>query len=125
MSKKQQSVEISQELIQDFDFKDRHCTSEKAFTRTRKLYFSLLVVLILRKSVKSLQLILNEFTLNFELEPVPPSAFTFARANLKYTAFIELNQYAFVDVMYSDNNIKLYFGQRVMGIDGSKLLFKE
>jgi hypothetical protein len=125
MSKKQQSVEISQELIQDEEFKDRHRTSQKVFTRTRKLYFSLLMVLILRKSVKSLQLILNEFTLNFDLEPVTNSAFTKARANLKYTAFIELNQKAVVDVMYSDNNIKLYFGQRVIGIDGSKLLLPD
>jgi len=53
---------------------------------------------------------------------VTNSAFTFARANLKHPAFIELNQYAVVDVMYGDDNIKLYFGQRVMGIDGSKLL---
>lgn len=125
MSKKQQSVETSQELIQDEEFKDRHRTSEKVFTRTRKLYFSLLIVLVLRKSVKSLQLILNEFTLNFNLEPVTNSAFTFARANLKYTAFIELNQKAVVDVMYSDDNIKLYKGMRVMGIDGSKILLPD
>ena len=42
------------------------------------------------------------------------SAFTKARANLKYTAFIELNQKAVV--MYSDDNIKLYKGMRVMGV---------
>lgn len=125
MSKKQQSVETSQELIQNEEFKKRHRTSEKVFTRTRKLYFSLLIVLVLRKSVKSLQLILNEFTLNFDLEPVTNSAFTKARANLKYTAFIELNQKAVVDVMYSDDNIKLYKGMRVIGIDGSKILLPD
>ena len=49
ISKKQQSVEISQELIQDEELKDRHRTSKNVFTRTRKLYFPLLIVLILRK----------------------------------------------------------------------------
>ncbi|MDM8561263.1 hypothetical protein [Candidatus Parabeggiatoa sp. HSG14] len=54
------------------------------------------------------------------------SAFTSLRANLKHTAFIELNQKAVVDVMYSDNNIKKFYkGMRVMGIDGSKLLLPD
>ena len=69
--------------------------------------------------MKSIQLILNEFTSIFDLETVSNSAFTQARANLNYTAFIELNQKAVVDVMYSDDLIKLYKGMRVMGIDGS------
>jgi hypothetical protein len=41
MSKKPQSIETSQELIPYEEFKDRYRTSEKVFTRTRKLYFSL------------------------------------------------------------------------------------
>ncbi len=75
--------------------------------------------------MKSIQLILNEFTSIFDLETVSNSAFTQARANLNYTAFIELNQKAVVDVMYSDDNIKLYKGMRVMGIDGSKILLPD
>lgn len=63
--------------------------------------------------------------MNFSLETVSNSAFTFALANLSYTAFIELNQYAFVDVMYSDDNIKLYKDMRVIGIDGSKILLPD
>lgn len=75
--------------------------------------------------MKSIQLILNEFTSIFDLETVSNSAFTQARANLNYTAFIELNEKAVVDVMYSDDNIKLYKGMRVMGIDGSKILLPD
>jgi hypothetical protein len=52
IDKKKQSVETSQELIQDEEFKNRHRNSETAFTRVRKLHFSLLVVLILKKSMK-------------------------------------------------------------------------
>ena len=58
----------------------------------------LVVVLILKKSMKSIQLILNEFTSIFDLETVSNSAFTQARANLNYTAFIELNQKAVCNV---------------------------
>ena len=86
---------------------------------------SLLVVLILKKSMKSIQLILNEFTSTFDLQTMSNSAFTQARANLKYTAFIELNQKAVVDVMYSDDNIRLYKGMRVLGVDGSKILLPD
>ena len=96
-----------------------------AFTRTRKLSFPILVVLLLQKSMKSLQLILNEFTSTFNWESVTNSAFTQARRNLSHTAFIELNQKAVIDVMYSDDNIKLYKGMRVMGIDGSKIILPD
>ena len=45
--KKKQSNDPSQELIQDFDFKDRHRNNETAFTRVRQLHFPLLLVLML------------------------------------------------------------------------------
>lgn len=84
------------------------------------------MVLILKKSLKSLQLILNEFTLAFDdFNTVSNSAFTQARANLRHSAFIELNKTAVVDVMSSDNNIKLYKGMRILGVDGSKVLLPD
>jgi len=98
--KKKQAVETSQELIQDEEFKDKHRKSNTVFTRVRKLHFPLLLVFVLQKSMKSIQLILNEFTVNFELDStISNSAYTQARANLSHTAFIELNQKAVVDVM--------------------------
>ncbi len=81
--------------------------------------------MILQKSIKSLQLKLNEFTMDYDTDTVTNSAFTQARRNLNHTAFIELNQKAVVEVMYSDDNIKLYKGMRVMGIDGSKNLLPD
>jgi hypothetical protein len=80
------------------------------------------MVLILQKSLKSLQLRMNEFMLLLGSETATNSAFTQARANLKHTAFIELNQKAVVDVMYRDEEFKRYKGMRVLGIDGSKIL---
>jgi len=75
--------------------------------------------------MKSLQLKLNELTMDYDTDTVTNSAFTQARSHLRHTAFIELNQKAVVDVMYGDDNIKLYKGMRVMGIDGSKILLPE
>jgi hypothetical protein len=86
------------------------------------LPFSIVMILIIKKGLKSLQLMLNEFAINFDISSVTAGAFTQARANLNHAAFIELNQKAVVDVMYSDNNIILYKGMRVLGIDGSKIL---
>ena len=52
MNKKKQLLEKSQELINSETFKEQHRTSEKYFTRMRKLCFSVLIILIIRKSVK-------------------------------------------------------------------------
>lgn len=81
------------------------------------------MLLILQKSLKSLQLRLNELTLSLGSDAltVTNSAYTQARANLRHTAFIELNKKAVVDVMYGDDNIKRYKGMRVLAVDGSKI----
>ena len=111
-------------MVEDREFRNRHKTKKSAFTRSRKLTFSLLLALILQKSLKSSQLLLNEMVLKLKKEDtVTNSAYTQARANLNYTAFIELNQKAVVDVAYEDmSKIKLYKGMRVLGIDGSKIV---
>ncbi|MCP4697922.1 MAG: hypothetical protein GY862_13880, partial [Gammaproteobacteria bacterium] len=124
--KKEKAVETSRKLMEDDEFKGRHRSSGTAFTRVRKLPFSIVIVLILQKSLKSLQLLLNEMMMSFDSDDtVSNSAFTQARANLYHTAFIELNRKAVVDVMYSDDNIRLYKGMRVLGIDGSKVLLPD
>jgi len=42
-------------------FKQEHRTNSKVFTRNYKINFITVILLILRKSVKSAQLVLNEF----------------------------------------------------------------
>jgi hypothetical protein len=121
-SKKILSINRTKELIHSDEFKERYKNTPTAFTRTRKLYFPILMILLLQKGLKSLQLRLNELSLTLNQESVSNSAFTQARANLDYRAFIELNKKCVVDVMYSDNNIKTYKGMRVLGIDGSKII---
>lgn len=72
--------------------------------------------------MKSLQLMLNEFSLEHDTEPASNSAYTQARARLSHTAFIELNQKAVVEVMYGDDDYKRFKGWRLLGIDGSKVV---
>ena len=54
VAKKKQAIESSRELIEDEDFKGRHRETQKDFTRVRSLPFALVLVLVMRKSMKSL-----------------------------------------------------------------------
>lgn len=78
-------------------------------------------ILILRSSVKSLQLVLNEFVLDANKSfTITAGAFTKARKKLKHTAFIELND-DIINIYYKDNNIKRIHGFRVLSFDGTKI----
>jgi len=58
----EQLIKISSTLIKDEQFKSCHSRSAKDFTRTRLLPFELVLILVLRNSVKSLQLVVNAAT---------------------------------------------------------------
>jgi len=109
-------------LINQTKFKEMHRYSNKNFVRECILTFPVLILLLLKKSSRSLQLILNEYmTSNLPKKSITSGAFTKARKKLKYTAFIELNQTSIIDVMYEDGHYKTYKGHRVLGCDGSKI----
>jgi hypothetical protein len=80
-----------------------------------------MVVLIVQKSLKSLQIKMNEFSLNLDTTVVTASAFSQARLNLHHTTFITLNKSAVVDLFYEEGEIKRFKGYRVLAIDGSKI----
>jgi hypothetical protein len=83
------------------------------------LPFSTVFILILRKSVKSLQVVLNEFILQAGKSlSITASAFTQARRKLKHTSFIELNNHV-VSMYYKDKVCKRLHGFRILGVDGS------
>lgn len=89
----------------------------------QNMFRSLLVVLlILQKSIKPLQLVLNEFFKKLDNGVmVTKSALTQARRHLKSTAFITLNRKAVLDVIYADANYETAWGFRLLAIDGSKI----
>lgn len=102
-------------------FKCRHRKADKDFTRERSLPFAQVLTIILRKSVKPLQSMVNEAMAAAGVESVTASAYTQARHKLLHTAFIELNQTAVVEVMYGDGVYKTFWGYRILGVDGSKI----
>ena len=119
--KRKRALETSGKLIKYEEFKRRHCRNDKDFTRTRSLPFSLVLIIVLRNSVKSLQLMVNEAMNWLDNDPVTASAYSQARYKLKHTAFIELNQKAVVDTMYEDDGYKKLLGFRILAVDGSKI----
>ena len=80
------------EMFDDIEFKNKHKQNSKSFTRLRKLGFNFIMILILQKSVKSVQNRINEFfdKLCPDITPATASAFTQARSNLSHSAFIDL-----------------------------------
>ncbi|BCG65167.1 MAG: transposase, IS4 family [Methyloprofundus sp.] len=81
------------------------------------------MVLMMRKSVKSVQNVVNEAMSWLDLPPVTASAYSQARYKLKHTAFIELNQTAIVETVYGgDGDYHKFWGFRVLAIDGSKVV---
>jgi Transposase DDE domain len=106
-------------------FKSRHRRGEADFTRVRRLDFGMVTALVLRNSLKSLQLVANEAMSWLGHAPVTASAYSQARHKLKHTAFIELNQRAVVDVMYSDADYRTFWGFRVLAVDGSKVVLPD
>jgi hypothetical protein len=105
------------------DFSCRRNTASKFFSRKYKLDFVTVILLILPKSIKPLQLVLNEFFKKLDNGVlVTKSAFTQASMYpLKPTAFVTLNKKAVLDVIYGDDSYEKAWGFRLLVFDGSKI----
>jgi hypothetical protein len=108
-------------MIESEKFKQTHRTQANYFSRERILSFQVTLLLILRKSAKSLQLWLNELRQNWELPTVTASAFSQARQHLSHTAFIALQQDGLLKPFYEDGEYQRWCGWRVLAIDGSEI----
>jgi hypothetical protein len=119
---KKNAMTFLRNMLNSNEFVKSHRSFSKDFTRLRKLPFATIFVLILRNSVKSLQLMLNEFVLQLKIEGIiTASAFSQARKKLKHTAFIALND-GLVSIFYRDKKeVKKIKGLRIVGCDGSIL----
>lgn len=102
------------------NYEQRHKTSPQVFIRERKLPFKTVLQLLLRKSVKPLQLVLNEWTDNLDYQ-ISASALSQARRKLKHTAFIELLEKCVVQVMYRVGEHERFKGKRLLALDGTSL----
>ncbi len=102
---------------------NKYKIGEKSFLRKRKFSFKSLAILVLMKSVKSLQIRLNEFFDRFVegCETVSSSAFTQARRKFSYKLFVDLNKDIIVKEFYNDKSYKRYKGFRLIAIDGTRV----
>jgi hypothetical protein len=112
----------------DPQFLDRHRMRVQDFTRHCQLTFPVMMLFILQKTAKSIQRHLHEFlnclSADEIFEQVSAGAVTHARAKLKHTAFIELNNEVVVPAIYGEQPLKevqRWHGHRLLGIDGSTL----
>jgi hypothetical protein len=122
MNKKQLLIEFTRREIKRLEFINQHKNGPRDFTRERIFNFSLVFILLLQKSVKSLQLVLNELFVEAHIKnPVSASAYSQVRKKFKHTAFIALNEKA-IALYYSDNQIKRWKDYRIFGIDASRII---
>lgn len=112
----------------DQEFLDRHRMRRQDFTRQCQLTFPVVMLFILQKTAKSIQRHLHEFLNRLAgdglFEPVSTGAVTHARAKLKHTAFIELNNEVVVPAIYGEQplkEIRRWRGHRLLGLDSSML----
>src|SRR3954465_9200176 len=88
-------VATTRELIDSNAFQHQHRLNDRCFVRKRCLSFSCVLMFILQKTIRSLQLHLNDFAQQLGVEHwVSKGAWTQGRAKLRHTAFVELNQQA-------------------------------
>jgi hypothetical protein len=118
-------VETLRRLLCDAGFLARHRVRAEDFTRHRQLTFPVVMLFVLQKTVKSIQRHLQEFLDQLAggtvFEPVTSGAWTHARAKLKHTAFIELNETAVVPMVYAPERqaqVRRWRGRRLLGVDG-------
>jgi hypothetical protein len=119
-------IENLRAKLLDPEFIARHRVRPEDFTRQRQLTFPVVMLFVLQKTVKSLQRHLHEFFNELAgdglFEPVSAGAFTHARAKLKHTAFIELNQQVVLPLVAQQSaQLKRWRGHRLFGHDSSLL----
>ena len=117
-------IEALRAKLLDPQFIARHRVRPEDFTRQRQLTFPVVMLFILQKTVKSIQRHLHEFLDELGggqlFEPVTAGAWTHARAKLKHTAFIELNQQVVLPaVNQEDQPLQRWRGHRLFGHDSS------
>ena len=119
-------ITLSSNFIYANQTKQLYRTSEKDFTRNRKLPFEELVLCMLKLLRHTIQTELNNFlkelqgSVNTAAKKITSSAFVQSRKKLKPDLFFDLNQLIAKDYyLDNDEKVKLYKGLRLLSVDGS------
>jgi hypothetical protein len=126
---RQRALELIEQLRQrlvDPSFGARHRRRPADFTRQCVLTFPVFLLLVLQKSLKSLQAHLHEFLAQLAAGARAPGlsggALTHARAKLRASAFVELNTAVVLATVYGPEPAALvqrWRGHRLLGVDSS------
>lgn len=116
-------IEFLKRIVSSEDFLSRHKTSPKAFTRNRSLSFHTLIFFLLNLNKGSYQDELDNYFkalnhLEVAERVVSKGALTKARKNLKYEAFVELNDHM-TRAYYSGFSTLTWEGFNLLAVDGS------
>jgi hypothetical protein len=119
-------IEQLRHSLTDPGFSSRHRRRPVDFTRECVLTFPVVMLLLLQKSLKSLQAHLQEFLGRLADGRTAPQlsggALTHARAKLRASAFVELNASAVLSTIYGAEHAALvqrWKGHRLLGVDSS------
>lgn len=103
----------------------RHRRRPEDFWRQCRLTFPNLMILLLQKSLKSMQMRLHEFFWQLTDRAdtgVSAGALTHARAKFQAGAFVELNEQVLPPLVYGQEHptlVQRWRGHRLLGVDGS------
>jgi len=119
-------VEQLRQRIVDPGLCTRHRRRSVDFSRECRLTFPILVLLLLQKSLKSLQIRLHELVgqLGGSEKSLSAGAVTHARAKLCASVFEELNQQVLLPLVYGPEHqplVQRWRGHRLLGVDSSVL----
>jgi hypothetical protein len=119
-------VEVLRQRLREASFINRQRVRCEDFTRERCLTFPVVMLLILQKTVKSIQCHLHEFLAQLataaDWVSVTPGAWTQARAKLRASAFVELNEQCVLPLVYAPEQaaqVQRWRGHRLLGLDSS------
>ena len=105
--------------IKSKEFKEKHRTSEKHFTRSRKMGFSDIVIFLLNLVKKTVQIELDKhMEIQEHRESISQQAFSKARQHISPEAFKEILEMSQKEAMES-SEMKKHKGFRLFGVDAS------
>ena len=99
-----------------------HKTSEKDFTRNRKMGFVDIILFQISNASKSFGVELHKYLRSSKIRATAYSkqAYSKARMKIKHSGYIELNN-SLLEEYYNSEDYKTYKGYRLLGIDGSEI----
>ena len=121
-------IRITKNFISSKLIKQKYRVSEKDFTRDRKLNFEKITLCMLRLLRQNIQIELHNFfdgltnPFSNKVFSFSSSAFVQSRRKIKPDMFYDLSK-IIADEFYEDNddNVLLYKGHRLLGVDGSTI----